>query len=103
MLYEPYFGKCGLAQDETAAALLMAEAAEYDRAVKHDEGILEEDAKETIRIQETELRNALQDAYMAILMRKAAKTGEKVCSDKRGWHRDSITDNKAEKMPCAIK
>lgn len=103
VVYEPYFGKCGLAQDETAAALLMAEAAEYDRAVKHDEGILEEDAKETIRIQETELRNALQDAYMAILMRKAAKTGEKVCSDKRGWHRDSITDNKAEKMPCAIK
>lgn len=70
-IYEPAFGLCGLAEDETAMAIVMQQAADYEP----------EFAKNT-------LANALQDAYMAILMQKAVDTGEKIYSEREIWQID---------------
>jgi len=61
-IYEPPFGLCGLRDDETAMAILMEETALYARN--------ESDTPYP-------LRDALQDAYMAILM-DASETGNEV-------------------------
>ncbi len=67
-IYEPVFGLCGLAEDENAIAKIMQRAAEYDP----------EFARKA-------LQNALQDAYMAILMQRAVDSGEKICSEPEIW------------------
>ena len=69
VLYEAPFGLCGMSKGETAVAMLMAQAAEYDR----------EQAGQN-------LRDALQDAYMAILMKQAVETGGVVASQVQSWH-----------------
>ncbi len=61
-LYEPYFGLVGLAEDETAIAIMMKETAEYSKGI----------GKEPYP-----LSAALQDAYASILM---AESVEKECS-----------------------
>ena len=70
-VYTPEFGLCGLAQDETAVASLMKRTAAYARG----------DAEEPYP-----LRDALQDAYMAILLREADSSQSKVSSTKQAWH-----------------
>lgn len=70
-VYTPEFGLCGLAQDETAVASLMKRTAAYSRG----------DAAEPYP-----LRDALQDAYMAILLREADASQSKVSSAKQAWH-----------------
>lgn len=69
VVYEAPFGLCGMNKGETAVAMLMVQAAEYDR----------EQAGQN-------LRDALQDAYMAILMKQAVETGEVVASQVQSWH-----------------
>ena len=69
-LYKPVFGLCGLSQDETAAAQLMKKTAEY--------------AKDTAEAPYP-LREALQDAYMSILMKKSEETGRPVSSERQKW------------------
>ena len=71
-VYTPEFGLCGLAQDETAVASLMKRTAAYSRG----------DAAEPYP-----LKDALQDAYMAILLREADASRSKVSSAKQAWHR----------------
>ena len=79
-VYEATFGVCGLSEDETAIARLMAETAQYSRG----EGY--ENNGESIAVQrDRELREALQDAYTAILMAKAVETGETVASEVQPW------------------
>ena len=69
LVYEAPFGLCGISQGETAVAILMKQAAEYDRKrAEHD------------------LRDTLQDAYMAILMKQAVETGETISSQVQAWH-----------------
>lgn len=68
-LYTPYFGLCGLSEDETAMAVTMWQAAHYREAPA-----------------KAALQNALQDAYMAILMQRARDTGERICSTLQPWH-----------------
>lgn len=85
-LYEPYFGKCGLTEDETAIAYLMKETAEYNEAASGNPDVNDETAKAVICRQKAALRNALQDAYMALLMQKAAESGKTVCSERCKWH-----------------
>ncbi len=70
-LYSPPFGLCGLSQDETAVAILMRRMAAYVR----------EGGDEPYP-----LREALQDAYMAILMREAEENGRQICSKRQVWH-----------------
>lgn len=65
ILYEPAWGLCGLTEDETAIAHLMAETAKYSRG----------EAESPYSIQD-----ALADAYAAILLDRAVKTGEKISS-----------------------
>lgn len=77
-VYEAQFGACGLAEDETAIARLMVEAAEYNK-IKGTKS-----AKVHKRM-EKELREALQDAYTAILMAEAVRTGKEVASEKQPW------------------
>lgn len=69
VVYEAPFGLCGMNKGETAVAELMVQAAEYDR----------ERAGQN-------LCDALQDAYMAILMKQAVETGEVVASRVQSWH-----------------
>ena len=69
-VYEPVFGLCGLSQDETAIATLMKETALYAR---EEEG------------SPYPLCDALEDAYMAILLKKACETGECISSSNRPW------------------
>ena len=64
-VYEPPFGLCGLSQDETAIASLMNDMGAYARGEAESPYPLEE---------------ALQDAYMAILLRQAASEGTTVHS-----------------------
>lgn len=68
IIYEPVFGLCGMAEDETAIAKIMQHAAEYDQ--------------EFARMA---LANALQDAYMAILMQRAVDSSEKISSEPEIW------------------
>lgn len=70
-LYTPPFGLCGLSQDETAIAQLLAAAGAYARG--------EADAPYP-------LAGALEDAYAAILLRHAAATGETLSSARHPWH-----------------
>lgn len=69
VVYEAPFGLCGMNKGETAVAMLMVQAAEYDR-----------------KAAEQALRDTLQDAYMAILMKQAVETGEVVASQVQSWH-----------------
>ena len=70
-IYTPEFGLCGLAQDETAVALLMKQTAEYSQGISGEP---------------YPLRDALQDAYMAILLQQAISTQNKITSEKQAWH-----------------
>lgn len=72
LIYEAAFGTCGLAEDETAIARLMEEAAQYTKGEK-------------VSGRDRELREALQDAYTAILLERAVKTGEVVSSERQPW------------------
>ena len=72
-VYEAPFGERNLTKGETAVAMLMIQAAEYDREPA-----------------ERNLRDALQDAYMAILMKQAVETGEVVASEIQAWHKNDI-------------
>ncbi len=69
LIYSAPWGLCGLTKDETAIARIMIETAEYDRDRATQD-----------------LRCALQDAYMAILMKQAVDTGEKVNSEAQSWY-----------------
>ncbi len=69
-LYKPVFGLCGLSQDETAAAQLMEKTAEYAKGTAEPP---------------YPLREALQDAYMSILMKKSEETGRPVLSERQMW------------------
>ena len=70
-VYTPEFGLCGLAQDEAAIASLMRRTGAYSRG----------EATEPYP-----LKDALQDAYMAILLREADASQSRVSSSKQGWH-----------------
>lgn len=70
-LYTPEFGLCGLSEDEVAIAGLLKQSAAYARGIDGEPYALKE---------------ALQDAYMAILMRQASDSGETVYSTKQEWH-----------------
>lgn len=72
MLYQSVFGNCGLAEDETAIARLMLEAADYTKGKNE-------------MLMDMELRKALQDAYTAILLAQAASTGETAVSERQPW------------------
>lgn len=69
-LYTPYFGLCGLSEDETAIARTMEDAGRYAR---------------NEAAPQYPLCEALQDAYMAILMQQAYDTGQVVCSTPQPW------------------
>ena len=69
IVYESPFEGHDLSTEESAIAALMLQAAEYEREAAG-----------------WELRNTLQDAYMAILMKQAVETGEKVTSQIQSWH-----------------
>ena len=69
-LYQPPFDLAGLSEDETAIAELMCGTAAYVR----DEGE-----------SPYPLRDALQDAYMAILLRVALKSGTCEKSEPQVW------------------
>lgn len=70
-LYEMPFGPCGLAQDETAMAIMMRQAALYGQGLSESPYPLSE---------------ALQDAYTMILMQRACESGEKVVSERQIWN-----------------
>ena len=70
-LYEAPFGQCALAQDETAMALMMRQAALYGK------GLAESPYP---------LADALQDAYTMILMQKACQTGERMKTEHQVWN-----------------
>lgn len=71
IIYNPPFGKCGLTEDETAIAVLLEGMKEY---------ILS--GKEVYPFAE-----ALQDAYIAILMQEALKSPNSIiCSEKQPWY-----------------
>ena len=69
-LYAPPFGLYGLSQDETAIAQLMKGTAEYAAGISGSPYPLEE---------------ALQDAYMAILMKSSDVNGISVKSERQMW------------------
>lgn len=66
VLYEPEFGLCGLSEDETAIAVLMEKTAKYSRGEAESPYSMED---------------ALADAYAAILLDEAVKTGGRISSD----------------------
>lgn len=70
-LYEPAFGLCGLSSDETAVAGVMRDTALYAGGEKE---------------LAYPLKNALQDAYMAILLQEAVTTQRTVKSTVMPWH-----------------
>ncbi|MBQ7508705.1 MAG: Gfo/Idh/MocA family oxidoreductase [Spirochaetales bacterium] len=69
-LYTPPFGLCGLAQDETAMAIMMQGAAAYGKGNAPSPYPLE---------------YALQDAYTGMLLLQAAETGKEVASGPCVW------------------
>lgn len=72
VVYESSFSQAGLSEDETAIADLMAGAAEYSKS----------------GMERYPLDEALQDAYMAILMQKAVDNpGQVIRSEKQPWHK----------------
>lgn len=72
ILYTPPFGLCGLSEDETAIALVMADAAECGAGVKEAD---------------YPLREALQDCYMTILLRQSIREERSVESQPMPWQR----------------
>lgn len=72
-LYEPAFGLCGLSSDETAVAEVMYDTALYARGEKE---------------LDYPLKNALQDAYMAIVLQEAHTTQKTVRSTVMPWHKE---------------
>ncbi len=74
-IYEPRFGSCGLASDETAVWRVMYDTALYSRGEKALEYPLE---------------YALEDAYTAILLKGAVSTGKTVKSETLPWHENAI-------------
>ncbi len=66
VLYEPEFGLCGLSEDETAIAVLMEKTAKYSRGEAESPYSMED---------------ALADAYAAIMLDEAVKTGGRISSD----------------------
>ena len=72
VLYETPFGLCGLSEDETAMALMM------EKMYRYVTGSGEEPYP---------LKEALEDAYMAILLRKAIETNETISSETMVWHK----------------
>ena len=70
-LYEMPFGPCGLAQDETAMAIMMRQTALYGQGLSESPYPLSE---------------ALQDAYTMILMQRACESGDKVVSERQIWN-----------------
>lgn len=64
-LYEPEWGLCNLTEDETAIAALMEKTAMYSRG--------ESDSPYSVE-------DALADAYAAILLNEASRTGKKIYS-----------------------
>ena len=70
--YEAPFGLCGLSEDETAMALMM------EKMYRYVTGSGEEPYP---------LKEALEDAYMAILLRKAIETNETITSETMVWHK----------------
>ena len=73
IVYEAPFGIREMSNDETAIAQVMVKAAEYGRGQGCEEA-------------ECALRDALQDAYMAIIMKQAVETGENISSEVQSWH-----------------
>ena len=71
LVYEPPFGLCGLAQDETAMATMMGKTALFAKGLGPSPYPLEE---------------ALQDAYTMILMQIAIETGKEIRSERRIWN-----------------
>lgn len=71
-VYQPRFGLCGLAEDETAMAEVLVDAAAYAREEKPLAYPLE---------------NALQDAYMAILLQESIDTGKTIRSEEQVWQK----------------
>lgn len=71
-LYTPPFGPCGLAQDETAIAVLLRDMGAYARGEGGEP---------------YPLADALQDAYTAILLRRAIETGQPCTSEPQPWNR----------------
>lgn len=69
VVYRTPFGLCGMSKGETAVAMLMVQAAEYNREAAA-----------------LALRDTLQDAYMAILMKQATESGEVIASKVQSWH-----------------
>ena len=69
-IYKPPFGLCKLSQDEMAVAQLMKMTAEYAKGIAETPYPLDE---------------ALQDSYMAILLRISAETGKTVKSERQMW------------------
>lgn len=70
VIYTSEFGICGLSSDEVAIASLMIDCAAYVRG-----GVKEPYA----------LKEALQDAYMAILMKEAVESGDTIYSARQAW------------------
>ncbi|MCH5343920.1 MAG: Gfo/Idh/MocA family oxidoreductase [Acetatifactor sp.] len=70
-VYTPPFGLCGLPSDETAIAQIMFDTGAYARGEKKLDYSLE---------------NALQDAYMAILLQQATISGQTIKSEEQPWH-----------------
>ena len=70
--YEAPFGLCGLSEDETAVAMMM------EKMYRYVTGSGEEPYP---------LKEALEDAYMAILLRKAIETNETITSETMVWHK----------------
>ena len=71
ILYEAPFQNCGLSQDETAIASFLCDMYDYAR----------NNAKEPYSLKE-----ALQDAYASILLRKAIETGQTLQSETMPWN-----------------
>ncbi len=69
-VYTPPFGLCGLSEDETAIALVMADTAACGAGLKEAD---------------YPLREALQDCYMAILLEESIQTGRPVQSRSMPW------------------
>ena len=68
VVFQTPFEGCDMSTEEMAIAGLMQQAAEYD-----------------FEWAEQELRNALQDVYMALLMEEAVKSGEVAASQVQSW------------------
>ena len=70
-VYTPPFGLAGLSEDETAIAQVIADTAAWAWGEKEPEHPLAE---------------ALQDAYMSILLHRAVETGKPQSSTRMPWH-----------------